>query len=194
VSTSRLEAFSDAVIAIVMTIMVLELHVPETLDLRGLVPILPELVIYALSFAFLGIYWNNHHHLFQAATRVNGAVLWSNMHLLFWLSLVPFATGWMGRSPMSTGPVAAYGFVLLLSALAYWILAVQLVRLHGPDSALARAMGGGGKEKVSLALYAIALVLAFVLPAVSFVIYVLIAVIWIVPDPRIERVLGGPPA
>jgi uncharacterized membrane protein len=189
-SKGRLEAFSDAVLAIVLTIMVLELEVPHDASLAGLRPLVPQLLAYALSFVFLGIYWNNHHHLLQAARRVSGGVLWTNMHLLFWLSLVPFVTAWLGRNPLASGPVAAYGAVMVLAACAYTLLVRALLRVHGPDSPLASAIGSDLKGKMSLALYVAALALAFVLPAAAIAVYVVVALIWIVPDRRIERALG----
>jgi uncharacterized membrane protein len=159
---SRMEAFSDGVIAILITIMVLELAVPEGADLRALQPLVPIFLTYVLSFIFLGIYWNNHHHMFHAADRINGKILWANLHLLFWLSLVPFVTGWMGHNHFASVPTAAYGVVLLCAAFAYWILQAAILTEQGPQSRLATAIGGAGKEKLSLALYAAAIPLAFV--------------------------------
>jgi uncharacterized membrane protein len=185
----RLEAFSDGVIAIIITIMVLELRAPREYEPAGLVPLLPVLACYVLSFIHVGIYWNNHHHLLQAVRHVDGRVLWANLHLLFWLSLVPFVTGWMGESHFAPWPVAAYGVVLLMAAVAYTILTAVLVARHGRGSALARALGGDRKGKLSLALYLVAVALALVEPWVACAIYVLVAVIWLVPDRRIERVL-----
>jgi len=185
-TTSRLEAFSDGVLAIIITIMVLEMKVPHGDDLAALRPILPVLSSYVLSFVFLGIYWNNHHHMLQTASRVSGAVLWANLHLLFWLSLVPFVTGWMGENSFSAVPVAAYGVVLLVAACAYQILCRALIALHGPDSPLARAIGTDVKGRISLALYALAIPLAFVSRWIALGLYVLVALMWLIPDRRIE--------
>ncbi len=185
----RLEAFSDGVIAIIITIMVLEIHVPEGHDLLDLVPVLPTLFGYLLSFVFVGIYWNNHHHMLQAVHKVNGRILWANLHLLFWLSLVPFGTSWMGHSGLRAGPIAFYGVVLLMSGFAYWLLAKSLVARHGNDSVLAKAMGNAGKEYASMAAYLLAIVFAFFQPVVSLVLFVLVAIMWLVPDRRIERTL-----
>jgi len=187
----RLEAFSDGVIAILITIMVLELKVPQGINLAALLPLIPIFLSYVLSFVFLGIYWNNHHHLFQAVQRVDGRVLWANLHLLFWLSLIPFVTAWMGENSFTAWPVALYGVVLLLAAIAYFVLARALVSLHGNDSALALALGSDFKGKISLVLCAVGVPLAFVHPLLACVSYVLVAVIWFIPDRRIERVVGG---
>jgi uncharacterized membrane protein len=186
----RMEAFSDGVIAIIITIMVLELKVPQGADPAALGPLIPVFVSYVLSFVNLGIYWNNHHHLLQATHAVNGRVLWANLHLLFWLSLFPFATAWIGENHFAAWPVAGYGVVLLLAAMAYFILVRALIALHGRDSTLATAIGNDFKGKISPLLYAIAVPLAFVNSWVSFGIYVLVAIMWIVPDPRIERRLA----
>ena len=186
----RIEAFSDGVLAIIITIMVLELRPPEGSrieDLHGLVPVL---VSYVLSFAYIGIYWNNHHHLFQAVRAVGGRVLWANLHLLFWLSLVPFATAWMGEREFASAPVAVYGAVLLLAAIAYFILVRALIAIQPDDAPLAAAIGTDTKGKVSPLLYAAAIPIALVAPWVSFGIYVLVALIWIVPDARIERTIA----
>jgi uncharacterized membrane protein len=188
-SKGRLEAFSDAVIAIIMTIMVLELRVPDGADIAALRTLAPVFSSYVLSFVFLGIYWNNHHHLWQAATRVNGRVLWANLHLLFWLSLVPFVTGWMGENEFAQLPVALYGIVLWMSALAYYILTRALVSLHGTDSILATALGRKIKEVASLVIYTAAIALAFVNSGISFALYVLVAIMWLAPDTRIEKTL-----
>lgn len=190
-SKGRLEAFSDGVIAILITIMVLELTTPREATPAALRPLVPVFLSYVLSFVFLGIYWNNHHHLLQAIRQVNGAVLWANMHLLFWLSLVPFVTAWMGASSFSTWPMAAYGVVLLMCAIAFTILVTALVALHGRDSALARALGRDYKGKASLLAYALAIPLAFVSTWISGVLYVAVAILWLVPDTRIERTLAG---
>lgn len=188
-SKGRLEAFSDGVIAILITIMVLELKVPHGTDLAALSGFSPVLCTYVLSFVFLGIYWNNHHHLFQAVQRVDGRVLWANLHLLFWLSLVPFVTDWMGEHPEAAVPVAVYGAVLFLAGCAYYVLARVLIALHGRDSTLARAIGEDKKGLLSVVVYAAAIGLAFVRPGLALVLYVVVAVIWLVPDRRIERIL-----
>jgi uncharacterized membrane protein len=186
---TRMEAFSDGVIAILITIMVLELRPPHGTSLADLGPLLPKLLSYLLSFAFLAIYWNNHHHLLHAVERVNGRVLWANAHLLFWLSLTPFVTAWMGEHHAAPVPVAIYGAVLFLSAVAYYLLVRALLGLHGPTSRLARALGSGRKEKASLAAYAAAIPLAFVERWIAVGIYVAVAIAWWVPDLRIERTL-----
>jgi uncharacterized membrane protein len=186
VTKGRLEAFSDGVIAILITIMVLELRVPHGDDWSALSPLVPVFLTYVLSFVFLGIYWNNHHHMLHATTRVNGAVLWANLHLLFWLSLTPFVTGWMGENHFAPLPTALYGGVLLLSAIAYYILVRAILRIEGPQSTLAKAVGRDRKGKISPALYAIAIPMAFVNRWISFGIYVAVALMWLVPDRRIE--------
>jgi uncharacterized membrane protein len=188
-SKGRLEAFSDAVIAIVMTIMVLELKVPHGADFADLKPLWPHFTSYVLSFVFLGIYWNNHHHLLQAVRHVDGRVLWANMHLLFWLSLVPAVTDWMGATHFAPWPVAMYGLVMLLSGIAYYVLTHVLIARHGRDSALARAVGSDIKGQASVALYAAAVALAFVEPRISCALYVVVTIMWLVPDRRIERAL-----
>lgn len=190
-TTGRLEAFSDGVLAIVITIMVLEMKVPHGSEFAALEPLVPVFLSYVLSFVFLGIYWNNHHHLLQAARKVNGPVLWANLQLLFWLSLVPFVTGWMGENHFAALPVAAYGMVLLLAGCAYWILSRALISHHGEDSALATAVGQDIKGKVSLALYAVGVSVSFVSSWIAITIYVAVAIMWIVPDRRIETVLGS---
>jgi uncharacterized membrane protein len=186
----RLEAFSDGVMAILITIMVLELGVPHGDRLEDLAPLGPIFLSYILSFLNLGIYWNNHHHLLQAASRVDGRILWANLHLLFWLSLFPFGTAWMGENSFAEIPVAAYGVVLLAAALAYYLLVRALIAREGRDSLLGQAVGNDRKGKISPLLYAIAIPIALVAPWVSFVIYVLVAMIWFVPDLRIERRIG----
>jgi uncharacterized membrane protein len=185
-----MEAFSDGVIAIIITIMVLELKVPHRVDLDSLRPVLPVFLSYVLSFVYLGIYWNNHHHLLQATRRVDGRILWANLHLLFWLSLTPFVTAWMGENRFAAVPVALYGTVLLLDAIAYYVLTLALIAHHGPESALARALGQDFKGKISVGLYAAAILAAFRVPWVSGAIYVAVAVLWLVPDRRIERTLA----
>jgi uncharacterized membrane protein len=188
-SKGRLEAFSDGVLAIIITIMVLELKAPSGTDLDALRPMLPVFLSYALSFVLVAIYWNNHHHLLQAARHVNGRILWANLHLLFWLSLTPFVTAWMGQTCFAAWPVAAYGLVFLLAGCAYYLLCRALIADHGPESTLALAVGRDVKGKASLVLYAIAIPLAFVDFRISCVMYALVAVIWLVPDRRIETVL-----
>jgi uncharacterized membrane protein len=187
---SRLEAFSDGVIAILITIMVLGLTVPRGSDLASLRPLLPVFLSYALSFTFLGIYWNNHHHLLQAATLVNGRVLWANLHLLFWLSLIPFGTGWMGENAFAPWPVALYGLLLFLAAMAYFLLTRALLSLHGSGSLLVKALGNGFKEKGSVLIYLFAIPLAFVQTWISCGLYVLVAIWWLIPDRRIEQTLN----
>jgi len=184
-----LEAFSDGVIAILITIMVLELKVPQRADLVALRPVLPVFLSYVLSFVFLGIYWNNHHHLLQAIKQVDGRVLWANLHLLFWLSLIPFVTGWLGENQFAAWPVALYGTVLLLAAVAYFILTRALIALHGRDSVLATALGRDLKGKISVVIYLMAIPLAFVRSWLAGALYVLVAVLWLVPDRRIEKTL-----
>jgi uncharacterized membrane protein len=186
-TTTRLEAFSDAVIAIIITIMVLEFQVPEGADWHALGEIAPAFLMYVLSFVFLAIYWNNHHHLLHAAARVSGGILWANMHLLFWLSLVPFATAWTGESRLAPLPTAVYGGVLLLASIAYWILVNTIIAREGPDSRLRAAIGRDAKGKISTLIYAVALPLAFVNPWIAGALYVAVALVWICPDPRIER-------
>ena len=186
---SRLEAFSDGVLAIIITIMVLELRVPHETSLTALQPLWGAFLSYVLSFVYLGIYWNNHHHMLFTVREVTGSILWANLHLLFWLSLVPFVTGWMGENHFAPVPTAVYGAVLLLAATSYWILQRLIIRSQGPDSILRRAIGGDWKGNLSPALYAIGIVAAFAAPYVSFAIYAAVAAIWLVPDRRIERVL-----
>ena len=186
-SKGRLEAFSDGVLAVIITIMVLELHVPEGADLAALATSVPTLIFYVLSFIYIGIYWNNHHHLMQATHSVTGPILWANLHLLFWLSLLPFATGWMGENHFEALPSAAYGVVLLAAAIAYWILQQRIIALQGADSALQRAVGADWKGKLSPVVYAVAIPLTFVSVAVAQVMYVVVALIWLVPDRRLER-------
>ena len=186
----RLEAFSDGVIAILITIMVLELKVPHGADLEALRPLWPVFLSYVLSFIFLGIYWNNHHHMLHAAQRINGKILWANLHLLFWLSLVSFATGWMGENHFAPLPTAVYGMVLLSAAIAYTILQRLIVAHQGPGSKLAEAVGNDTKEKISLLLYIVAIPSAFVHPGIAGGIYALVALTWLIPDKRIESRLN----
>ena len=185
----RLEAFSDAVIAILMTIMVLELKIPHGADLESVRPLLPVFLTYVLSFIYVGIYWNNHHHMFQATERINGKILWANMHLLFWLSLIPFTTGWMGENHFAPLPTAVYGVVLLLAAVSYTILQTLIIAYQGEQSTLQEAVGKDRKGKLSMVLYLVAIPLAFVNQWISDGIYVLVALIWLVPDRRIESKL-----
>ena len=187
---SRLEAFSDGVIAILITIMVLELRIPEGDDWNALRPILPVLITYVLSFIILGIYWNNHHHLIHAADRMTAGIMWANLHLLFWLSLIPFSTGWMGRNNFAPLPTAVYGVVLLMAAISYTILERTIIAAQGPHSRLKEAIGGDAKGYASLALYAAAIPLAFVNRWLAYAIYVIVALIWFIPDRRIERRLS----
>jgi uncharacterized membrane protein len=185
---SRMEAFSDAMIAIFITVMVLEMKVPHAESLDALLPLLPVFLTYVLSFVYLAIYWNNHHHMLHATQRVTGAVLWANLHLMFWLSLIPFVTGWMGENHYTTWPTALYGFVLLMAAIAYWILQQTIIASHASD-VLQRAIGRDWKGKLSPVLYLAAILAAFAWPTVSLAVYVIVALIWLVPDRRIERVL-----
>lgn len=188
---NRLEAFSDGVLAIIITIMVLEMKVPHGTGVEALMPLVPVFLSYVLSFVYLGIYWNNHHHMLHASQKVTGSVLWANLHLLFWLSLVPFTTGWMGENHFATLPAAAYGFVLLMAALAYWILQQRIIASQGEGSILKKAVRNDWKGKVSPLLYSSAIVLAFTSRWVAVGIYALVALIWVIPDRRIERVLTG---
>jgi uncharacterized membrane protein len=185
-SKGRLEAFSDGVIAILLTIMVLELHVPEGTDWAAVAPLVPIFLTYVLSFLVVGIYWNNHHHMLHAADRINGKILWANLHLLFWLSLLPFTTGWMGQNHFAPLPTAAYGVDLFMAAIAYTILQNAIVAEHGPHSRLGSAIGRDTKGKLSLALYAAAIALAFVNQWISDAIYVVVVLMWLIPDRRIE--------
>ncbi len=188
-SKGRMEAFSDGVIAIIITIMVLELVPPHEADLTALRPLIPIFLSYVLSFIYLGIYWNNHHHLLQATKTVDGRVLWANLFLLFWLSLIPFSTGWMSENSFSALPVALYGVVLLFAAIAYYLLTRALLSLHGLDSLLAAALGRDLKGIVSLVIYVAAIPLAFISPWLSIGLYITVAVIWLAPDRRIEKTL-----
>lgn len=186
---ARLEAFSDGVLAIIITIMVLDLHIPRGQQLSALQPLLPVFLSYVLSFVYIGIYWNNHHHMLHAAHRVSGGVLWANLHLLFWLSLFPFVTGWMGENNFGAVPTALYGGVLMMAGIAYWILAHALIGVEGKQSILARAIGADRKGILSVVLYAIAIPLSFLHRFVAQAIFVGVALIWLVPDRRIERAL-----
>ncbi len=187
--TNRLEAFSDGVLAIIITIMVLELRAPHEASAGALVPLLPSLCSYVLSFIYLGIYWNNHHHMFQATEKISGGVLWANLHLLFWLSLFPFVTDWMGETRLGTAPTVCYGAVLMMAAIAYYILQTVIIRGQGNESRLAHAIGSDMKGKLSPVLYAVAIACAFINPVISASIYVIVAFIWLVPDRRIERTM-----
>ena len=189
-TTGRMEAFSDGVFAVIITIMVLEMKPPRGTSLASLQPVLPVFLSYVLSFVYVGIYWNNHHHLLQAAKHVAGGILWANLHLLFWLSLTPFVTAWMGENHFAPWPVALYGLVLLFAGIAYFILTKTLVAHHGKDSTLARSIGRDRKAKLSLVVYAAAIPLSFSEPWVACACYVMVAIIWFLPDPRIERTLG----
>jgi uncharacterized membrane protein len=188
-SKGRLEAFSDGVLAIIITIMVLELKAPHDARWESLRPIIPVFISYVLSFLYVGIYWNNHHHLMQAVRFVDGRVLWANLHLLFWLSLIPFVTRWVGDSSFGDLPVAAYGFVLLCAAIAYSILVRLLLAANGPDSLLAKAIGNDLKGKASMAIYAVGVTASFRQPLVAYGLYMFVALIWLFPDRRIERLL-----
>ena len=188
-SKGRMEAFSDGVLAIIITIMVLEIKSPHGTDFAALQPLIPVFLSYVLSFIYVGIYWNNHHHLLHAALHVEGGVLWANLHLLFWLSLIPFATAWMGENHFASGPVALYGMVLLLAAIAYFILTKKLIAHHGRSSKLATSIGNDKKGIASVVFYAAAIPSSFVQPWIACFCYALVAAIWLVPDPRIERKL-----
>lgn len=187
---NRLEAFSDGVLAIIVTIMVLEMKVPHSANFEDIKPIFPVFLSYILSFVFVLIYWNNHHHLFQTVKHVNGKVLWANGHLLFWLSLLPFVSGWMGENHFAALPVLFYGIVALMSGIAYYILTVQLIKTHGKDSTLAQALGKDSKGIISVVLYLAAIGFALFYPMVSCAIFVGVAVMWLIPDKRIEKVIN----
>ncbi|MEO3403336.1 TMEM175 family protein [Mucilaginibacter sp. CAU 1740] len=189
IGKGRLEAFSDGVIAIIITIMVLELKVPHGKDLESLRPLTPVFLSYVLSFAYVGVYWNNHHHTLQAVRSVNGSILWANLHLLFWMSLIPFITDWLGESHFSRWPVFCYGIILAMNGIAYRILALALIKHHGEDSLVAKAFGNDFKGKISIALYPVAIALTFVNATFSMVIYVIVAAMWLIPDKRFERLL-----
>jgi uncharacterized membrane protein len=191
VGKGRLEAFSDGVLAIIITIMVLDLKVPQGSDLAELSPVLPVFMSYVLSYVYIGIYWNNHHHMLHAGSKVTGLILWANLHLLFWLSLFPFATGWMGGNHAAMIPTALYGMVLLMAAIAYWLLQGAIILAHGPESLFGRAVGSDWKGKLSPLLYLAGVAAAFRSPAAAQSVYALVALIWLVPDRRIERLLHG---
>jgi len=184
-----MEAFSDGVLAIIITIMVLEIKVPHGIDFRDLIPLIPIFLSYILSFIYLGIYWNNHHHMMQTVKKVSGGVLWANLHLLFWLSLVPFVTGWLGENSFAQKPMALYGFILLMAAIAYHILQVQLIKSQGPDSILAKAVGKDLKGKLSPVLYVAGIAFSWISTWISGAIFILVALIWLIPDTRIERIV-----
>jgi uncharacterized membrane protein len=186
----RMEAFSDGVIAIIITIMVLDLRVPAGTNIRDLAPVAPVLLSYVLSFIYVGMYWNNHHHMMYAVDKINGAILWANLNLLFWLSLIPFVTAWMGENHYSKWPVVLYGVVLIMDALAYMILCMLLVKEAGPSSPLAIALGKDWKGKLSLVIYGVAIGLAFLNSWLGFGLYVIVAVIWFIPDRRIEKTVS----
>ncbi len=188
--TSRMEAFSDGVIAIIITVMVLELKIPSQTTLDALVPVVPALLTYLLSFLYLGIYWSNHHHLLHTVQRVSGGMLWANLHLLFWLSLIPFTTGWMGENHFAAVPTALYGAVLLLAAIAWWILQWRIIATQGKDSLLSAAIGRDWKGKLSPLLYLIAIAAAFYVRSASLALYALVALLWLIPDRRIEHALA----
>ena len=185
----RLEAFSDGVLAIIITIMVLELKVPHGASLQNLQPLVPVFLSYLLSFIYIGIYWNNHHHMLQSVHKVNGTALWANMHLLFWLSLVPFATAWMGENHFSQWPIIVYGFILLMAAIAYYVLSICLINLHGKESTFAKALGKDYKGIASLVLYILGISISFINHWFGFSMYVLVAIIWFIPDRRFEKQL-----
>lgn len=189
--SGRLEAFSDGVIAIIITIMVLELKIPHSDNIAALKPLLPVLMSYILSFIYVGIYWNNHHHMLFAVEKINGTILWANLHLLFWLSVIPFVTAWMGENSFTKWPVVLYGIVLIMNAIAFTILARILMKREGKESRLVKAFGKDRKGKVSILLYAVAIGMAFINTTISLLLYLLVAIIWFIPDRRIEKVLTG---
>ena len=193
-TTGRLETFSDGVLAIIITIMVLELKVPHGAEFAALQPLIPVLLSYVLSFIYLGIYWNNHHHMMHVVHRVSGGILWANLLLLFWLSLIPFVTGWMGENHFAAAPMALYGVVLLMAAVSYTLLVRATLKVEGPDSLLARAIGMDRKGKISMLLYVVGIAAASLSSWLSGAMYVAVALIWLIPDRRIERVLGVHPA
>jgi uncharacterized membrane protein len=186
---NRLEAFSDGVLAIIITIMVLELHPPAAISFASLRPLIPKILSYVMSFAFIGIYWNNHHHLLHTVKKVNGGILWANLNLLFWLSLIPFTTAWMGEHGFAGPPVALYGMVLLMAAVAYYILVRFILFRHGTDSLLAKAIGNDFKGKISVVIYVVAIPCALIMPLAALTLFALVALMWLIPDMRIERLL-----
>ncbi len=186
----RLEAFSDGVIAIIITIMVLEIKAPHSGEFSALMPILPHLISYILSFIYVGIYWNNHHHMLHTVERVSGSVLWANLYLLFWLSLIPFATAWMGENHFASATVAIYGIVLFMAAIAYNILQNRIIAINGKNSTLSKGIGKDLKGKVSIILYAVAIAVSFIFSWISAAIYLIVAIMWLIPDKRIEKVIG----
>tara|TARA_R110000796_G_scaffold183498_2_gene300067 strand:+ start:170153 stop:170725 length:573 start_codon:yes stop_codon:yes gene_type:complete len=188
-TTNRLEAFSDGVLAIIITIMVLEMKVPEGADFSTLLPLLPVFLTYLGSFVYIGIYWNNHHHLMHATEKVNGKILWANLHLLFWLSLFPFVTGWMGENHFENNPVALYGLVLMMAAIAYRILSYSVIKANGESSVLAIAYKKDFKGYISIVIYFIGVIVSFFLPLISILLYISIAIMWLIPDRRIEKLL-----
>ena len=187
---TRLEAFSDGVLAIVITIMVLEFKVPEGADCDVLRPLLPKFLSYVLSFIYVGIYWNNHHHMLHTVKQVNGKILWANLHLLFWLSMIPFVTAFIGENHFAPFPMMMYGVILFMNGFAYFLLQIQIIKIHGKDSTLSKAIGNGIKEKASVFLYAMAIIVSNFYPAIAGGIYILVALMWLVPDKRIERTLN----
>lgn len=189
-SKNRMEAFSDGVIAIIITIMVLELKVPHGTDFKSLTPLIPVFLSYVLSFIYVAIYWNNHHHLFQVIERTNGKILWANIHLLFWLSLIPFVTGWMGENNFAPLPAVFYGIVLLFAAIAYYILMLALKAHHDENSKFVKALGNDLKGKISVVIYAVAIPLAFIYPLASLALYTIVEMVWLIPDKRFERING----
>ena len=185
----RMEAFSDGVLAIIITIMVLEIKVPHGNDFKDLIPLIPVFLSYILSFLYIGIYWNNHHHMMQTVKKVTGNILWANMHLLFWLSLIPFVTGWVGENSFAQKPMALYGFVLLMAAIAYYILQLQLIRAHGTDSILSKAIGKDVKGKISPIVYIAGIAITWINTRVSGGLFIFVALMWLIPDKRIERII-----
>ena len=192
-SKTRLEAFSDCVLSIIITVMVIDLHVPHGADFAALAPVVPLFFCYVVSFVCVGTYWNNHHHMLHATRRINGPILWANLHLLFWLSLVPITTGWLGENPFDPWPAAIYGVIMTMASVAYLVLERAIMAFNGRESILAAAVGTELKGKVSTAIYLAAIVLAFVKPWISEALYAVVAVLWVVPDPRIERAMAARP-
>lgn len=186
---NRLEAFSDGVLAIIITIMVLEFKVPKGIDFSSIKPLLPKFASYLMSFIYIGIYWNNHHHMMHTVRRVSGSILWANLHLLFWLSLVPFTTAWIGETHFAAAPMMLYGFMLLMAAISYYILQDQILKKHGPDSVLSKAIGSDFKGKISPFLYIIGIISANFNTSISGILYILVALMWLIPDKRIEKII-----